>query len=144
MLYGAWLAYAVSWLLPTVEPPADLKVGLPGWAAFRVACSPVWPYKGIEVEGYWAVLSVMSALTNALMIASPLVLLRNLRHTVRVFRYAAICALMLNAQWPLSFGSLEGLRAGYFVWWGSFGLLAISMHVNGAAEPTAARGLTTA
>ena len=144
VLMPAWLAYALSWLLPTVESPSDLAVGLYGWGALRVALSPVWPYKGIGVEGYWSILSVASALSNLVMLASPLALLHHSSRSARMHRYGAIVVFLLNAWWPLSFGSFEGLRAGYFVWWGSFGLLAIAMQMKGAAESVPTRGLTTA
>ena len=138
-LYSAWLVYAAAWLLPTLEASGDLGGGMSGWTAFRAACAPLWPYKGMEIDGYWAILSVMSALSNALMLASPLVLIWKSPRAARVLGYAAVGAVMVNAQWPVSFGSFEGLRVGYFMWWASFGLLAIAMFrmKAPAARPTA-------
>src|SRR5215475_11712789 len=68
-ILAAWLAYLVSWFLPVIKEGVTFPQGLPGWEAFRVAASPVWP-TGISVEGWYnAVLSTVSALTTVLFIA---------------------------------------------------------------------------
>jgi Na+-transporting NADH:ubiquinone oxidoreductase subunit NqrB len=126
----ALLVHAIAWFVPVVKDGVVLPDGLPGWQAFRIAASPVWPYEGTQYDTrYLAVLSTASAVTTVLFIVgSPLVLWRGSRSWRQVSGWAATAAFVLNLHWFILFGADRwDLRIGYFMWWLSFGLLAIGL-----------------
>lgn len=131
VLYGAWVAYLAAWALPVIKDGVTLPEGLPGWQAFRVAFAPVWPYEGVKFQTwYWAALAVLSALSNVTMLSSPSVLAPRLRRFTLACGWAAVTGLVIDGHWfvlGLQNGDWTDLRVGYFLWWGSFLLLAISM-----------------
>lgn len=133
MIASAWLIHAVSWLLPVVKlggSHSGLLGPLRGWIAFRAALSPVWPYENIRIDAwYHAALSVASAVTTVLFIAgSPWIVGRGSRSARKPYGWVASAGFILNSHWYISFGSdREALSAGYFLWWFSFGLLAIGL-----------------
>ncbi len=99
---------------------------MPGWEAFRVSLSPIWPYEGLEVSTwYWGILTVASALTNFVFLA----LLAHLVWRPAVHRRAVAwsldVALVINCSWFIS-GDREYLRLGYYLWVASFALLALA------------------
>jgi hypothetical protein len=119
-LFAAIVANVLGWLLPAVYNEA-------GWRAFRAALSPLWPYEGFKLDpGLLLVLSVASALTNVLFAVLAVVLvLREQR--ARMVLWLAAAATLLNLHWPFSMGAERRLlEAGYFVWVGSFALLALA------------------
>jgi hypothetical protein len=119
-LFAAIVANVMGWLLPAVYNEA-------GWRAFRAALSPLWPYEGFRLDpGLLLVLSVASALSNALFAVLAFVLaLREDR--ARVVLWVAAAATLLHLHWPISMGDERRLlEAGYFVWVGSFALLALA------------------
>ncbi|HKV04279.1 MAG TPA: hypothetical protein VJO53_04130 [Candidatus Acidoferrales bacterium] len=128
LISGAWLIHAAAWFLPVVKGGVPFPHGLPGWEAFRVASSAVWPYEGVVIEAwYYAVLSTLSALTTLLFIVgSPWAVLRGSRSLQSVSAWAAAISFILNAHWYVLFGSdRSDLRIGYFLWWLSFIFLAL-------------------
>ena len=133
VIVSAWLAHAVSWFLPVVKlggSHSGLFGPLRGWIAFRAALSPVWPYEDMHIETwYYSALSVASAITTILfIIGSPWVVRRGSWSALKAYGWVATGAFILNSHWYISFGSdREGLSAGYFLWWLSFGLLAIGL-----------------
>ncbi len=133
LLWSTWTAYAAAWLLPVIKDGVTLPDGLPGWQAFRVAFAPVWPYEGVEYQAsYFAVLAVLSALSNLAMLCSPLSLVSRLRRYVSALGWAALGAFLVDAHWfVLGLGDDDwtDLRIGYFLWWGSFLALAITILV---------------
>jgi hypothetical protein len=119
-LFAAIAANVLGWVLPAVYGEA-------GWRAFRASLSPLWPYEGFKLEpGLLLVLSVASALTNALFAALAVILaLRPER--ARAVLWLAAAATLLNLHWPFSMGGERRLlQAGYFVWVSSFALLALA------------------
>jgi hypothetical protein len=119
--------HAAAWLLPVSKEGVKLPQGLPGWQAFRLAASPVWPYLDVQIaEWYNAALSSISALTTVLfVVGSTWVVLFGSRVVRRVAAWIAASAFVINAHWftrPAS-DQME-LRVGYFLWWLSFPLLA--------------------
>jgi hypothetical protein len=130
LIAGAWLFHAVAWFLPVVKEGVMLPQGLPGWQAFRVAASAVWPYEGFQIdEWYNAVLSTASAVTTVLFVfASVWAVLRGSRALRRAAAWTAASAFIVNSHWFIRFGSDRmDLRMGYFLWWFSFLLLAIGL-----------------
>lgn len=95
-----------------------------GWQAFVWACLAAWPGQ-LGSKWYLPVLAALSVLTTLLFIVgSPWVVLRGTRSLLRASASVALAAFLLNAWWLVW---LPGLGVGYFVWWGSFVLLAIGL-----------------
>jgi hypothetical protein len=121
----AWLAAIVAhiagWLTPVVRDYV-------GWQAFRVALSPLWPFEGFRIQpGPLLWLSVASALTNVVFVVVAVVLVTQPARRAKVALWAAAAATLLNLHWPISMGAeRDELRAGYFVWIGSFALLTLA------------------
>lgn len=124
-LAAAAIANLLGWVLPVVQ---DYR----GWQAFRVAFSPIWPFEQFRLEpGLLWVLSVASALTNALFVALAVLLVLG-RHS-RLVLWAATGATLLDLHWPISMGAQRAeLESGYFVWVCSFVLLALAAFLQGA------------
>jgi hypothetical protein len=119
-----------AWFLPVVKGGVRLPKGLPGWEAFRVASSAVWPYERIKFDTWYeAVLATVSAVTTLIFIfGSPWVVLRGSRSLWRASAWGAAAAFMVNSHWYVLFGSdRSDLRIGYFLWWFCFILLAIGL-----------------
>jgi hypothetical protein len=99
--------------------------GLPGWEAFRVAASSVWPYSVFPCQRvtadtwYYAVLSTISAVTTPLFIlGSVWVVTRGSGTLRRASAWIATSAFIVNAHWYVLNGSdRKDLRIGYFLWW---------------------------
>ena len=126
----AWLLHAVAWFLPVIKDGVTFPHGLPGWQAFRVAASAVWPYEGIHFDAwYYAILSTISAVTTPLFIlGSVSVVLRATHLLCRASAWTATFAFIVNAHWYVDFGSdRKDLRIGYFLWWLSFLLVALGL-----------------
>jgi hypothetical protein len=129
LIWAAWLTQAVAWFVPVIGEGTSLPQGLPGWQAFRVAFSAVWPYRDAQFETWYnAVLSTISAITTPLFIfGSVWVVWFGSRRVRRVSAWIAAAAFVINAQWYLFvyFGpNPKDLKIGYFLWWVSFLLLA--------------------
>jgi len=130
LISSAWAAHLTAWFLPVVKGEVTFPEGLPGWQAFRVASSPVWPYEGIGIDGWYnALLCTMSAATTLLFVlGSVWVVWLGSRTVRRVSAWIAAFSFVLNAHWFVLFGSDRlDLRIGYFLWWFSFGLLALGL-----------------
>jgi hypothetical protein len=123
----AALVFVVAWLTPVIDSGTTLgRGGVPGWEAFRVALSPVWPYEDFEASNwFWSIISISSALTNFLFVAA----LAHLVWQPGVYRRAVCWALALafvvDSAWFIS-GDREYLRVGYYLWVASFALLAVA------------------
>lgn len=120
----AVVANVLGWVLPAAN-------GYPGWQAFRAAFSPVWPFANVKLDpGWFTVLSVASAATNALFYALAAVLVLTpapTRARARLVLWLAAGATLLDLHWPLSMVRLHGrLQLGYFVWAVSFALLTFA------------------
>lgn len=131
VLYSAWVAYIAAWVLPVIKDGVTLPEGLPGWQAFRVAFAPVWPYEGVKFQTWYsAALAVLSALSNGTMLSSPFVLVPRLRRFASACGWAAATGVVIDGHWfamGLQNDDWADLRIGYFLWWGSFLLLAMGM-----------------
>ena len=120
-LLAAVAANLWGWLGPVVD---DNR----GWQAFRVALSPLWPYENFRIEpGLLLILSVASALTNALFVALAALLAWQGAQRAKAVLWVAGGATLLNLHWPLSMGQERAqLENAYFVWVCSFALLAFA------------------
>jgi hypothetical protein len=129
LISAAWLVHAVAWFLPVDKDGVTFPHCLPGWQAFRVAASSVWPYGGHADTWYYAILSTTSAVTTPLFIfGSVWVVIHGTRVQRRVSAWVAISAFIFNAYWYVLFGSdRKNLRIGYFLWWFSFLLVALGL-----------------
>ncbi len=130
LIAGAWLVHAAAWLLPVIKDGVTLPEGVPGWQAFRVALSAVWPYESFEYDTwYHAFLGTLSAVTTIFfLMGSPWVVVRQSRRLRRAAAWAAAAAFVLNAHWVFILGrDWRDLRIGYFLWWWSFLWLAIGL-----------------
>lgn len=131
--------YTAAWFMKVVDGGKTLADGmLPGWEALRVALSPIWPYDDIQSDGWLGdVLSVASGLTNLLVLAFPLWLHLARHHRVAWAVGPFILAAAVDAQWM--YPDAEGLRWGYYMWLGSFIILAIGLARAARTLPPAAR-----
>ena len=120
-LLAAVVANLWGWFGPVVD---DNR----GWQAFRVALSPLWPYENFRIEpGLLLILSVASALTNALFVALAALLAWQGAQRAKAVLWVAGGATLLNLHWPLSMGQERAqLENAYFVWVCSFALLAFA------------------
>jgi hypothetical protein len=132
ILLLAAVANALGWALPVIE---DFR----GFHAFRVALSPLWPYEDFRIDGVWLILlSVSSALTNALFVVAALLLLAG-RASARVLLWVAAAATLLNLHWVITMeNDRDDLEIGYFIWIVSFALLALAAYLEVAAKQTRA------
>ena len=123
-LAAAVVANVLGWALPVID---DYR----GWQAFRVAFSPVWPFEQFKLEpGLLMTLSVASALTNAVFVVLAVALVAGFARTTvraRAVLWLAAGAALLDLHWPISMGENSAeLEPGYFIWVGSFALLALA------------------
>lgn len=130
----AGLAFALSWFLPVME-------GFPGWQAFRVSLSPIWPFEGYEVRPWsFALLTVSSALTNVVFIALMVDLATRRRLSTRAVVWILAIATALDLYWLVFTGEdRTDLRIGYYLWLCSFFLLIVGAcssprGVNGGSD----------
>ena len=138
---SAWLVYAMAWLFPVHRYGVRFPHGLPGWEAFRVACSGFWPVEGLErLSWYGAVLASSSALTNLVMLASIPILLRCSDRKRTVLAWVAAGAGVINAQWWVLDSARADLRIGYYLWWLSFIVLAAGVFRMRRGEQRDANG----
>lgn len=120
-LLAAIVANVLGWLMPVAQDYV-------GWQAFRVALSPLWPFEGFRIQpGLLLVLSVASALTNALFAVLAAMLIAEPLRRAKLVLWAAAGATLLNLHWPISMGNeRDELEIGYFIWVCSFALLALA------------------
>ncbi len=117
----AWVLHALAWFVQVVKGGVTLPNGLPGWQAFWFALHP-----DSRLEWYWAALSISTALSNAIMPGSLVLMKPTLGTWAPSFAVAGVVSFVLDAYWLLAFGEdWSLLRAGYYMWWGSFLLVGI-------------------
>jgi hypothetical protein len=144
---SAWLLHAAAWFLPVVTGVKGGEIGpsLPGWLAFLMACRAIWPSADTFFDTkYETALAIVSVVTTLFFIVgSPWVALRGSRSLRRASAWTAATAFVVNAHWYVLRGSdrwLSDLGVGYFLWWFSFVVLAISLFDlagrNNATEST--------
>ena len=130
LIWAAWLAYVAAWFLPVVKEGVTLPDGLPGWQAFRVAASAVWPLADVTIDTWYkAVLFTISALTTLLFIPGSVWAVLGGSRARRASAWVATLSFVVNAHWYVLYGgsARQDLRIGYFLWWLSFLLLALGL-----------------
>lgn len=136
LIAAAFLIQAVAWLLPVAKDGVTLPDGLPGWQAFAMAATECRSWG--KDPWYFVVLASISAVTTILFVLgagwSVTIRSRSLR---RVSAWIAAGAFIIDAHWILWFGP-TGLKAGYFLWWASFLLLATGLFLLSDAVDSSA------
>ena len=131
LMWAAWLVYTAAWFLPVVKEGVTLPDGLPGWQAFRVAASAVWPLPDVTIDKWYkAALFTVSAITTLLFFpGSVWAVSRGSRSLRRASAWVATSAFVVNAHWYVLYGGSArlDLRIGYFLWWLSFLLVALGL-----------------
>jgi len=131
LIWAAWLLHVAAWFLPVVKEGVTWPDSLPGWQAFRVAASPVWPLADVTIDAWYkTVLFTISAVTTLLFIpGSVWTVWSGSRALRQVSPWVATFAFVVNAHWYVLYGASarEDLRIGYFLWWLSFLLGALGL-----------------
>jgi hypothetical protein len=132
LILSAWILHAAAWFLPAVTGILGDKTDtLPGWVAFYAAFHAVVSTGDNLFEGWYAILPVLSSLSTILFVAaSPWVVLRGSRRHQLFSAWSAIAAFVINSHWyvlNVADSWWSGLGVGYFLWWFSFGVLAIGL-----------------
>ena len=131
LIWAAWLVYVAAWFLPVVREGVTSPSGLPGWQAFRVAASAVWPLQDVTIDKWYkSVLFTVSTITTLLFIpGSAWAVWSGSRALRRASAWVATFAFVVNAHWYVLYGgsAREDLRIGYFLWWVSFLLVALGL-----------------
>ena len=127
--------YSAAWFVQVIKDGSTLADGvLPRWEPCR---APIWPIDGdTYFKGWRGLLSVMSAFTNLIVLALPLWLRLATRHRTARAAVPLWLAAAVDAHWMVGF--LQELRWGYFMWFGSFVMLAAG--VARFAKPVPPRG----
>lgn len=116
LLGTGWACYALSFFVPVFREGGTLLEGkLPGWEAIHGAFV------------YGEIYGKLSALTNLVMLLTPLALPVGARRAPRVLLSASAVAVLLNLRWA---GDLDLVRAGYFLWWLSFVAVTAGLFVR--------------
>ena len=120
---GSWLAYLAALFLPAVGLRAT-DASFTGWeCAVLAACS----LDDFRSSPFRTVVSVLSSLTNLVMLATPWAVFRLQRQRASWVFVATVVSVFVNcvvfASWSheLSFGP------GYYVWVASFILVAVAL-----------------
>ena len=119
----AWVLYAASWFIEALGTIA-------GWQAFLNALFDPFDtsFGGSLVI---KVIYVSSALTNLLMIASPVIMLGRFDRLKRALPWLLMLATILNAQWfAFLVDNRAALRAGYYLWCASFFMVGFACFLN--------------
>ena len=131
LIWAAWLVYVAAWFVPVVKEGVTLPDGLPGWQAFRVAASAVWPLQDVSIDKWYkSVLFTVSAITTLLFFpGSVWAVWSGSRALRRASAWVATAAFVVNAHWYVLYGgsAREDLRIGYFLWWLSFLLMGLGL-----------------
>jgi hypothetical protein len=146
VLIGA-ASYVLAWFVPVVQGGNDLTPGtLPGWQAFRYALSPIWAYENLDfsawyvrLDWYWSLLCVVSALTNFVLVAALLRMIRKPSQQHPVLRVMLFASATFNT-WFLLIPDRGDLRLGYYMWLIAYFLIAAGV----AASRTSKQGTPTA
>jgi hypothetical protein len=117
----AWVAYALSWFLRAAHAE---EFGTPytyaGWKAFTTTVSVI--LRPQDADWSYAV-GAAGVLGNVAVLLSPLMLSRT---PPRWLVASLLAAFILNLGWILVVRNVASLDAGYWLWVGSMGLMALA------------------
>ena len=110
----AYATHALAWFLPVVKDGVTVPHGVPGWEAFRVAFSAVWPNdNGTFDTWYDTTFATISALATILFIfGSPWVVGRGSQAFRRMSGWIAALAFVDNLWWFILWSPKSDLRIG--------------------------------
>jgi len=126
---GMWFA---SWFLP-VNSGGGMGGWPPGWDALRVSLAPLWPYRDTTFSGdplWFNSLGVVSGLTNLAFLGTWLTFLARRASLPWILLLA--CGVV-NTCWLLS-GGRSDLRIGYYLWLGSYFVMAGALRAQPARD----------
>ena len=144
LLFGIGI-YALAWFVPVIDDGATLADGrLPGWEAFRVAISTLWPYEDFSYDGWFsAFIGTVTGLTNVWFLLAVIILLRGPHSKRRIVGWGLLVAALVNTYWlVMFFGETTELRLGYYLWLGSFAVVAASALLTQPGQPESAQAAT--
>jgi hypothetical protein len=124
LLAIAGIMYLVGWFLPVAEGGSKFLQGVPGWEALMVGLAPLWERSAWN-DPSWSALSVLSAVTNLVMIGSLVPIRSRGRTGLLAVAFAGVACLAVNSSWFFRNDSDVHLEIGYYLWWWSFLPLAI-------------------
>ena len=136
----ATVVNAVAWFVPAATIPSDSRgldhVTMTGWEAFKTSLLPFDLVARISGSDWiFGVLTLASPLTNMVFIIALGILLyggdRLPRTWQRVEASVWLC-FGLNGWWLAT--GISHLRAGYYLWFGSFALLALAVRQRRSAD----------
>ena len=150
LLLAGGVLYLIAWFVPVHVALDHLPEAVPGAEAVRHALAPIWPVEGLdfEEEDLLALLFVVSAASNLLVLGLALALGSKSWDAIAVAGWACLAAALINTHWLLGLDDAldpADLRLGYYLWWLSFGLAGMGalQHAkelavqNAEAPPTA-------
>jgi hypothetical protein len=125
-----WFVFALAWFLPVIENGKRLSDGvLPGWEAFAVALDVHGELHGDDWGPVSAAIARLSAITNFLMFGSMVFLARRRGQAAAWLAWSFTAAMVINLWWA-SGADRQDLLWGYWLWMGSFALVAIALFVT--------------
>lgn len=133
LFFTGTLMFVAAWFLPVVKEGTTLSSGtLPGWQAFRVSLDPLWPYDNPSASGdpfYFKVLGVVSGLSNVVFVGALVTVGLSARSRA-LWKVLLACAL-INTFWFVLSSDRNGFRMGYYLWVGSYFVLAAGLRLRG-------------
>ena len=134
ILLIAVLAYLLAWPLPSLLVTFTALGGpttevIRGWEATRWALSPVWP-GGRHFGAGWlhTLLILASGLSNLVFVLAAWLAWRRPLQVPRNLAWAVWGAAVVDLHWLVFAGAgASNLRIGYYLWVGSFALLALAL-----------------
>lgn len=124
--------WALAWFVQVVKGGVTLADGvLPGWDALRLSFSPIRPgdFHGTRLQ---ASLCVATGLTNLVFVTAFAHLIRREAPRARIWSWILLAAAAIDTFWMVAEGGPPDLRAGYYLWFGSFVALGLAARVHGA------------
>ena len=116
--------YVLAWFVPVHNSlPSSV---LPGWEAFTTA---LWPY-GSSDPWYAGLHFVASAVSNFFLVGALVLVFVARRSPPRFLRAIIVASAVLNTHWFVLSESRSDLRIGYYLWAGSFFLIATGLFME--------------
>jgi hypothetical protein len=133
---AAWCMQALAWFVRVHREGVTLPSGLPGWEAWWFSTDVVVHMAAKDAPAWYDILlcGVSSLSTVLFLLLSPAILLCKTPGFVRKCAWVALASCLLNAHWLFLFASSwSELRAGYYLWWLSFGVLSAALFAQAGA-----------
>ena len=126
----AWFVFTLAWFLPVITQGGTLASGvLPGWEAFTAALDIHGDLHGGDWDAVSSSISRLTALTNFLMLGSMVLLIRRRGQAPAWLSWSFAAAAIIDLWWTTG-GNRSDLLWGYWLWMGSFALMAIAVLIE--------------